>query len=89
MSYELCDARGPVGQLATTSGYADLAQWAGQNGGPALQELIRQGYTDRDELVLELPKLFPLDMPEDIRSTLENLYELAQKSDEIVIISGV
>lgn len=92
MSYELVGEDGPVGQLASTSGYGDLIDWAKRNGGMYLKAFVKTGRSEDPQLLrAELNTYISnfRNIPPDVRHTMMTLYKLLKTIKEIAIVPEV
>jgi len=90
MSYQLYDADGYVGDLATTSGLKELREFLDEDGQhPRLSELVRDGSLElAAEIKAEiLAEIRTIDAGADVASMLDNLAVLLRESEGIIIIS--
>ena len=83
MGFCLYDVNGYVGDVGTAQGWDDLCAYLATSGSKMGRELARRGFTVAGN------DLFDLEPPqqEDVRSTFENLRELAKKCSELLIVS--
>ena len=85
MTFAAYDANGYLGDAASIGGWTAFAKWATLQG-DELSRLIRQGSsTDPTRLAVQLNSLSAPDP--DVESVRVGLFALAQKAEEILIIS--
>ena len=85
MTFAAYDAEGYLGDVASIGGWTAFAKWAAQQG-DELARLARQGSsTDPTRLAVQLNSLQAPDP--DVDSVRVGLLALANKADEILIIS--
>lgn len=87
MSYQLYDANGYVGELATTMGLRDLSEYIMDKGNKATKGLMELGSSlITDDLVNGLKALVPEET--SIKTTLKNLISMVNKAELVVIINN-
>jgi ribonuclease J len=87
LTYYLYDARGFVGDLASTHGLTLMSDYAsGVSDNPQVKEFFEEGQAPVSrELIDGLRRLHPADV--DIANTISNLLDLLAKCDTVAIIS--
>lgn len=85
MTFSAYDSNGYLGDVASIGGWTAFAKWAGDRSG-ALTSLVRTGASENlSRLIAEMGVLYAPDP--DVESVRKGLLALAQKAQEILIVS--
>ena len=88
MSFCIYDVNGYVGDLATNTGVYDLAVYLEKH--PDMDDLgrlFKEGFALKTESLMEEIKLVGVPKDSDVRTTLNNLKTLIEKSTDVIIIT--
>ncbi len=93
MSYFLADVNGFKGDLATNTGYDDLANWLESSKLDLSKEFVEQGYTEfPKELVMEIDLYIDQSteywLNPELKNTVDNFKEMLLDSKDVAIISN-
>lgn len=90
MSYELYDAGGYLGRVASIEGWGEVVDGVGQDG-TELGRFVKHGFSKdppglKSAIEAHLSATTPLD--QELKQTLKNLSRLVGQAKEVVILAG-